>query len=100
MDRAASRDYAELAPLVLEAAGAGDALAAGLLDQAGAEASRMIAALRAAGAERVCLMGGLAATLVPHLTEAARATLVQPMGDALDGALLLARNAHRKAAGR
>ncbi len=91
LDRAVSRDYAALAPLVVEHAEAGDPIAEVLMRRAAADAAQLIEALRAAGAAQVCLMGGLALPLLPWLPEAVRQTLGTPRGDALDGALILAR---------
>lgn len=91
LDRAVPRDYAALAPLVLDHGGQGDAVAMALLAQAGADLARLLAALRRIGAPRLALLGGLAGPLRPWLPEDARAGLDPPLGDALDGALCLAR---------
>jgi glucosamine kinase len=72
---AAERDDAAVELMSL-AAGHIDALAARLVD---------------VGADRLSLMGGLAASLRPWLTPAIQAHLVEPVGDALTGALTLAR---------
>jgi glucosamine kinase len=91
--QATPEDYARLAPLVFEHARAGDPLGAALVREAAAELARIGARLLAAGAPRVALMGGLAEPLRPWLPEALAARLVAPEGDALDGALLMARRA-------
>ncbi len=93
LDGAGPRDYAGLAPLVLDHAAAGDGAAVDLVRRAAADAAAMLAALRATGAPRLALLGGLAGPLGPWLPEAARRSLDAPLGDALDGALRLAREA-------
>jgi glucosamine kinase len=62
------------------------ALAAGHID---ALAARIIAA----GTTRLALVGGCAPLLKPRLGEAAKSRLVEPLGDALHGAVHLARAA-------
>ncbi len=91
MDRASATDYAALAPLITEHAGQGDAVACDILRAAGAHISTMINSLSGSGVTRLCLCGGLAETLKDWLEPKARARLTRPKGDALDGALLLAR---------
>ena len=93
-DRARPADYAAFAPLALEHAGRGDALAREIVEAAAGDVARLIRALRAAGAPSVALVGGLAGPIAPWLPVDARALLVEPKGDALDGALLMARRAH------
>jgi glucosamine kinase len=62
-----------------------------LVEEAAADAGRMIARLLEVGAPSVCLIGGLAAPLSAWLPEECRAHVTEPLGDALDGALILAR---------
>ncbi|MFC6673229.1 hypothetical protein [Marinobacterium aestuariivivens] len=76
---------------MLEFAGEGDALAVRLLQQSAAEASALIGRLTDLGATRLCLMGGLGEPLRPWLPASALRHLCQPLGDAMDGAVLLAR---------
>lgn len=85
------RDWASLVPLVFEAAAAGDPVAAGLVAESAEEVAALVHRLRAHGADTVCLMGGLAAPIVPYLDATIRAVLAPAKGDALDGALALAR---------
>jgi glucosamine kinase len=89
--RAGPADYAALATLVFAEAKAGDPLAVALVNEAATDAARMIARLLEVGAPSVCLIGGLAALLSACLPEESRAHVTEPLGDALDGALLLAR---------
>lgn len=90
-ETARPRDYAAFAPRVLEFADQGDALAIRLLEQTAQEAAALIARLTALGARRLCLMGGLSGPLRGWLPASARRHLCEPLGDAMDGAVLLAR---------
>ena len=85
------RDYAALAPKVVEHARQGDVEACQLMNLAAQHIEILILRLDALGAARLCLMGSLAGKLEPYLSDRARARLVAPVGDALSGALHLAR---------
>jgi glucosamine kinase len=93
-DRAKPADYATFAPLAFEHAACGDALARAIVEATAEDVAKLIRALRAAGAPSVALVGGLAGPIAPWLPDDARAVLVEPKGDAVDGALLMARRAH------
>jgi glucosamine kinase len=83
--------FAGLVPLLLEHEAMGDEAASRLIDRAVEETERLI---RLAGGKHrvpVALMGGLSDTLRPRLEEAVRNRLVDPTGDAIDGALRRAR---------
>jgi len=86
------RDYAAFVPLVLEHANSGDAVAADLLAQAVASAVLLLDRLLALGAGRIALMGGLAETYRAALPPRFGPVVVEPQGDAMDGALALARS--------
>ena len=90
------RDYAALAPLVIEHAAAGDQIAVELIQAAADEATLLADALLASGTARLALMGGLAPHIVPWLPTHLQETIVEPAGDALDGAILLARQSMDK----
>jgi glucosamine kinase len=90
------RDYGAFAPLVLEYAARQDPLAIRLLQQCGQDAGDLLARLQQLGAQRVCLMGGLSEPLRPWLPEPLLELLCAPVGDAMDGALLLARTLREK----
>jgi glucosamine kinase len=90
-EAAEPRDYATLAPEIVAAGAAGDPVAVAILTEAGSRIARLVARLEALGARRICLVGGLAPALEPWLPAPARAPLAPPQGDALDGAILLAR---------
>lgn len=91
MTGAKPRDFAALAPLVVEAAEAGDGTARAVMREAAAHVDALAARLLALGAGRIALAGGLSGPLGPWLGEATRARLVPARGDALDGAVGLAR---------
>lgn len=93
-------DYGRLVPLVLEHAASCDALALALVSEAAADAARMITRLLDAGAPSVCLLGGLAGALEPWLPPPLRERLTAPQGDAVDGAILMARQAQDASAPR
>jgi glucosamine kinase len=86
-------NYATFAPLVLEHALQDDPVALSIIRQGAARLDAHITRLRELGAPHVCLMGGAASAIEPFLAPASRAALVAPKGDAMDGALLLARRA-------
>ncbi|WP_299622368.1 BadF/BadG/BcrA/BcrD ATPase family protein [Pelagibius sp.] len=84
-------DFAELAPTVAEHAEADDPTACDLMRKTGEDASILIRALARKGLTRIALVGGFSPALRPWLAEDVRPLLVEPRGDALDGALILAR---------
>jgi glucosamine kinase len=89
---ASPRDLGALAPMVVEHA-VHDPIARELLQLAATHIDAIAERLIALGAERLALVGGLAPYLQPYLTTTVRRHLVPPKGDALDGALALARAA-------
>jgi glucosamine kinase len=93
---ATPRDYGSFAPLVFEHAGRGDTVAGALVAASAAALATMLDRLIELGATRIALMGGLAGPHQPHLPERFAPLLVAPRGDAMDGAIALAR---RSAAG-
>jgi glucosamine kinase len=84
------RDFAELAPLIVERAVDEDQAAVELMRMAASHVDALAHGLIALGARRLALMGGLAGAIEPWLAEATRRPMVAPNGDALDGALRLA----------
>lgn len=84
-------DYAALAPLVVEAAGAGDAAGCALMRRGATYLAACLDAVAPRDREVVCLTGGLGPHYAPHLPAGHRARLAAPAGTALDGALALAR---------
>jgi glucosamine kinase len=91
-------DYASLFPLVLQHAEQRDPLGLELIQEAAGDASRMILRLLDHGAPTVGLIGSVAEKLESWLPPPVRAWLSVPRGDALDGAILMARRAQGLAA--
>jgi len=84
-------DFARFAPLVFEHAGANDPHALALLAQSSADVCRLLDVLARYRTGRIALLGGLSGVMSRWLPEPIRTGLVPAQGDALDGALLLAR---------
>lgn len=89
--RATPADYAAFAPLVLDHAIAGDEIAELIVQESARRIDSMIRTLFELGAPHCCLMGGVAARIRDWLAASIRARLREPLGDALDGAILLAK---------
>lgn len=90
-DSATATDYAGFAPLVLDFAEQGDVIALELVREAAKEIDGLANRLFQCGTPRLALVGGLAQRMRPFLAPDVRERLVPGMGDAIDGALLLAR---------
>jgi len=82
--------YGALAPLVIAAAGDGDAIGAELARKAASAIAALGEAMRRAGARRLALVGGIADALAPHLSPPAAAMFSPALLDATDGAILFA----------
>jgi glucosamine kinase len=93
MTGALPKDFATFAPEIIEHAADGDPVAIELLQLAGGHVDALAQALVRLGTDRLCLAGGLAGPIEPWLAETTRRHLVAPRGDALAGALQLAREA-------
>jgi len=91
MDKASATDYAALAPLVVQAAETGDEVGRAIIQQAAHHIELMVRGLYESVVPRCALTGGLSEHIEPWLSSDIRAKLVVPEGDALDGALWLAR---------
>jgi glucosamine kinase len=87
------RDFGSLAPEVVDYASRGDPAAVELMRLAAGHIDELAARLLSDGVERLSLVGGMAAKLEPWLSETTTRHLVPPAGDALEGALRLARAA-------
>ncbi|MBN3805912.1 ATPase [Paraburkholderia sp. Ac-20336] len=81
--------YARLAPIAI--AHRTHPFAARLLNEAGAEVGKMIAALDASASLPVALCGGLGAPLREYVPQAYQARLREPLADSAHGGLQLAR---------
>jgi glucosamine kinase len=86
-------DYARFAKLVFEYAARRDPLALALVTAAATDAVRIITRLLDVGAPSVCLFGGVTEPLAPWLPPPIRERISLPKGDALDGAILMAKRA-------
>jgi glucosamine kinase len=91
MDDATATDYAIFAPLVFDFAAQGDVAAQKIVHEAAQEIDAIAYRLLRCGTQRLSLLGGLARQMQPFLAPDIRARLEPGMGDAIDGALLLAR---------
>jgi glucosamine kinase len=91
MDRATATEYATFAPLVLRHADQGDSIGRRIVQEAAESIDGLVRALLAAGAPRVALIGGLASAIEPWLAPDVRRRLNTAEGDAVAGAILLAR---------
>lgn len=91
MGQARPRDFGSLAPAIIAYAGRGDPVGRELMQDAARHVDVMAQRLAALGVPRLALSGGLAPSIEPWLAASTRELLVAPLGDALSGALLLAR---------
>jgi len=96
MDHANATDYATFAPLVMRHADSGDPVARGIIREAAEQIDELVRRLCEFGATRVALLGGLATSMQPWLATDVQRRLVPVEGDAVDGALHLARRAAMK----
>lgn len=83
-------DYGAFAPLVFRFAHREDTMACSILTTAAANVADMLAMVLRRGAERLCLLGGLAPLYPPLLPPEITAHLVPAKNDAVNGALQLA----------
>ena len=90
-DRATATDYATYAPLVMRYAESDDVIARRIVLRAAEGIDSLARRLIACGASRIALLGGLAPRIAPWLASDVQEHLVRSEGDALDGALHLAR---------
>jgi glucosamine kinase len=97
MDKATATDYASFAPLVMRHADDGDSIARRIVRDAAEQTDELVRRLSECGASRIALLGGLASSIDPWLAPDVQRRLVAPEGDAVDGALHLARRATPKA---
>lgn len=90
--RAEAGDYAAYVPQVLAAGDKGDPEASRILRDAGASLSDMLLVLKGHGAARLSLVGGLSQAIVKWLPTETQALVSAPLGDAVAGAILMARH--------
>jgi glucosamine kinase len=89
--RASPRDYGSFAPLVVSHASNQDPAAIELMRLAAGHVDALAARLLAADVRPLALVGGLAETMAQWVSSDTRMHLIEPAGDALDGAIALAR---------
>jgi glucosamine kinase len=90
---ASPRQFGSFTRAVVDHAAHGDAMATELMQLAAVHIDALAARLIAAGAARLALVGGFGPSLKPWLAADTLSHLVEPEGDALDGALRVARSA-------
>jgi glucosamine kinase len=87
---ASPRDLGSIAPLIVQRA-QDDRVGRELMRMAASHIDQLAERLIAVGTERLSLLGGLAEHVAPWLSDVTKSHIVAPEGDALDGALQLAR---------
>lgn len=93
MDHASATDYATFAPLVMRHADQGDPVGRRIVQTAAEQIDGLVRALIERGAPRVALIGGLSSAMEAWLAPDVRRRLAPAQGDAIAGALYLARQA-------
>lgn len=93
MDHATATDYATFAPLVMRNADDGDPAARRIIRDAAEQIDELVRRLMEFGALHIALLGGLASSMQPWLAPDVQRRLVAIQGDAVAGALRLARQA-------
>lgn len=93
LQEAQPADWASWAPMVFRYAAEGDTAAAAILADAAQHVERMVACFCSLGFVRIALTGGIAAPMMAWLAAKTRQKLSVPQGDALAGAVHLARQA-------
>lgn len=89
-------DYGQFAPYVIDHAEQGDTIATTIIQQAGQGMGTMADhLLQKSGCNQWCFVGGLAQALTPYLPTAIAKKRQTPKGDALEGALIIARRLQR-----
>ena len=83
------RDWGEFARITFEHAERGDEVGLELVRSSASAVERMLDRLIELGASRISLMGGVAQPTRRYLSPRFASVLVEPLGDALDGAILL-----------
>ena len=92
-ERATPKDYAEMAPLIFDCAAKGDVVGMTIVIEGAAAISTLGRALLARGAGKLCLLGGVSRVYPPYLDADVKKALTVPGADALDGAIMMARQA-------
>lgn len=90
-EQATPKDYGQMAPLVFESATKGDVVGMTIIIEGAQAISNLARALLSRGAGRVCLLGGLSGVYPPYLDADVIKAFSEPLTDAIDGAIMMAR---------
>jgi len=90
-ERATATDYAAFAPMVLRQAAQGDPIGRRIVERAADAIGDLLDVFLRLGIDRLSLVGGLSEAIAAWLTPDLRSRLTPPQGDAVAGALLVAR---------
>jgi glucosamine kinase len=91
MDRSTATDYAGFAPMVLRHADQGDPAGRRIVQEAAEQIDTLVRVLFQQGAPRIAFLGGLSSALEPWLAPDVRRRLKPADGDAVAGAIIVAR---------
>ncbi|MGF1727715.1 BadF/BadG/BcrA/BcrD ATPase family protein [Photobacterium nomapromontoriensis] len=92
--RARPCEYGQFSPAIFEHAYQGDALGIDMLNQTATDIEMLMKALINRGAQNICLMGSIAERITAWLIPPMQQRIATPQGDAMDGALAMARGNH------
>lgn len=98
MTVATPRDFGRLTHEIVERAAQEDPVGSELMVLAAGHIDKLAARLRSLGVVRIVLFGGLAESILPWLAPETRECLVEPKGDAVQGALEIAMASERASA--
>lgn len=87
-------DYGQFSPSIFAHAAQGDKLAVEMLSQTAADIEMWMNALIQRGADKICLMGSIAERIHAWLVPPMQQRIATPQGDAMDGAIAMARSNH------
>jgi glucosamine kinase len=90
-EQATATDYAAFAPMVLRHATQGDPIGRRIVERAADAIGDLLDVFLRLGIDRLSLVGGLSGPIAAWLTPDLRSRLTPPEGDAVAGALLVAR---------
>lgn len=91
-DSMTAGDYAKFAPIVVSHAQKGDVIATHILQQSATHIEQMIRAIDQLNVPRIALTGGLGTIMMQWLDPSVKVLLSEPLGDALQGAIKLAKS--------
>ena len=84
-------DFARYAPRIVDAADQQDSHGVDLIEQAVTAVQRSLDGVGFKPGCKICMLGGLGPALLDYMDTAYQKACVEPLGDALDGAILLAQ---------